>query len=123
MKKQTFGTYVRERRLKLRSKDAAFSLRRVAQRAGIEASFLSKIERGLAPPPSEARIQALAHVLGEDPDALLALAGKVSRDVQTVIRRRAPLLAELIRRLESAPDEFVTRIVRETRGKYGRKEK
>ena len=40
---------------------------------------MSKVERGEAAPPSEAKIVALAHELGEDADVLLAMAGKVSK--------------------------------------------
>jgi hypothetical protein len=40
----------------------------------------SKVERGLVAPPSEATIIRLATDVGEDPDVLLALAGKVGSD-------------------------------------------
>ena len=115
----SFGKYVRKQRLALRDKDASFSLRQVAMGAGLEPSFLSKIERGIAPPPSEAKIKALAKVLGEDPDVLLALAGKVSADLQEVIRKRPALFADLLRQLRHAPDNDVYGMVREARAKYG----
>jgi len=115
-----FGKYVRKQRLALRAEDASYSLRQVAMAAGLEPSFLSKIERGIAPPPSEAKIKALAEALGEDPDVLLALAGKVSADLQEVIRKRPTLFADLLRQLRYAPDEDVTGMVKEARAKYGR---
>ena len=74
-----FGEYVRRRRESRKEQDPAFSLRRLAGRAGVEPSYLSKIERGDQPPPSEDTIRALARELDEDPDVLLALGGKVSR--------------------------------------------
>ena len=110
-----FGSYLRERRLALRAHDPAYSLRRVAERVGIEPAYLSRIERGEVPPPSEATIRRLARELGEDPDVLLALAGKVSRDLQAIIRRRPRLFAELIRTLADAPDHALLRIVREVK--------
>jgi len=110
-----FGDFVRDRREALRSKDARFSVRQVAQRIGVEPSFLSKVERGEVPPPSEARIVALARELGEDPDVLLALAGKVSTDLQEAIRKRPELFAALIRELKDMPDHAVLRVVREVR--------
>ena len=58
---------------------------------------------------------ALAEELDEDPDILLALAGKVSSDLQEVIRKRPKLFADLIRQLRSAPDRAVLRLVREVR--------
>ena len=110
-----FGSYIRERREALRRTDAQLSVRGVAQRIGVEPSFLSKVERGLSPPPSEAKIVALAEVLGEDPDVLLALAGKVSSDLQDVIRKRPELFAALIREVKDMPDHAVLRLVREVR--------
>ncbi len=110
-----FGRHLRAAREALRADDPGFSLRRVAQRIGVEPSYLSKVERGEEAPPSEARIAALADVLGEDTDVLLALAGKVSSDLQEVIRRRPALMAELIRQLKTLPDHAVLRLVREVR--------
>ena len=111
----TFGSHVRDRREALRQSDATFSVRQVAKRIGVEPSFLSKVERGEAPPPSEAKIVALARELGEDADVLLALAGKVSSDLQEAIRKRPELFAAAIRQLKDMPDHAVLRIVREVR--------
>ena len=110
-----FGPFIRSRREELRSSDREFSVRKVAARIGVEPSYLSKIERGEQAPPSEAKIVALAEVLDEDPDVLLAMAGKVSSDLQEAIRKRPQLFAELIRQLRDAPDRAVLRIVREVR--------
>src|SRR5438093_13095930 len=68
-----FGDYIRQRREELRGADPRFSLRRVAASIGVEPSYLSKVERGEQPPPSEETVVALAKELGEDPDVLLAL--------------------------------------------------
>ena len=46
---------------------------------------------------------------------LLALAGKVSGELQAIIRRRPKLFAELIRQLKDTPDDAVLRLVREVR--------
>ncbi len=111
----TFGDYLRERREARRQRDPGFSVRGLAIRIGIEPSYLSKVERGEQPPPGEQTILKLAEALGEDPDVLLALAGKVSSELQGIIRRRPRLFAELIRQLKDAPDHAVLRIVREVR--------
>ena len=103
----------------LLSKDKNYSLRRVALACGLEPSFLSTVERGVTPPPSEVKIKALAAALNEDPDVLLAMAGKVSTDLQEVIRDRPQLFAELLRQLKHAPDRSLTGMVREARAKYG----
>ena len=47
----------------------------------VEPAHFSKVERGLVAPPSEATIIRLATDLVEDPDMLLALAGKVGSDL------------------------------------------
>jgi transcriptional regulator with XRE-family HTH domain len=113
------GRYIRERREKLRKKDQRYSLRQVANRIGIEPSYLSKIERGERVSLSEKKIIALAKELNEDSDVLLALSGKVSSDLQEIIRKRPKLFAQLIRDLKDMPDHAVLRIVREVRdGKW-----
>ncbi len=110
-----FGAYLREVRERRRMSDPRFSLRRVAQRILVQPAYLSQVERGNVAPPSEATIRRLARELGEDPDVLLALAGKVSGDLQAVIRRRPQLFAELLRSLRAAPAHAVLRLVREVR--------
>ena len=110
-----FGRHVREWRESLQRSDRRYSLRQVAQRIGVEPAYLSKIERGEVPPPSEATTVKLAMELGEDPDMLLAMAGKVSSDLQEIIRKRPTLFAELLRELKKAPDRAILRIVREVR--------
>jgi transcriptional regulator with XRE-family HTH domain len=117
--KSSFGDYIRQVREAKRAGESAFSLRKLAQRVGIEPSYLSKIERGEQPPPSETMIVAIARELGEDKDVLLALAGKVSTDLQDAIRKRPKLFAQLIRDLKKLPDHAILRVVREVRdGKW-----
>ena len=110
---ESFGSYVRARREALNAEDKSMSLRQVALRIGVEPAFLSKIERDVAPPPSEAKIVALAQALGEDPDLLLAMAGKVSSDLQAIIRKRPQLIGELLRQLKAQPDHAILSIVRQ----------
>lgn len=114
-----FGQFVRERREARRREDPRYSLRQVAERVGIEPSYLSKVEREQVPPPSEETILRLARELEVDPDLLLALAGKVSSDLKAVIRRRPVLFGEVLRELRDLPDHAVLRVVREVRdGKW-----
>ncbi len=110
-----FGEHIRDLREARRVQDSAFSVRQLAARVGVEPSYLSKVERGVEPPPSEPRILALAAELGEDPDVLLAIAGKVSAELLRVIRARPRLFAHLLREMKDLPDHAVLRIVREVR--------
>jgi transcriptional regulator with XRE-family HTH domain len=109
------GDYIRARREALRAEDPGYSLRQVAERVGIEPSYLSKVERGLGSPPAEETLLRIARDLALDGDVVLALAGKVSADLRETIRRRPQLFAELIRELKDMPDHAVLRLVREVR--------
>lgn len=111
--RSTFGEFLRESRS--RKADASFSVRQLAARVGIEPSYLSKIERDEQPPPGEGTIRKIAAELGEDPDVLLALAGKVPTDLLEIIRARPRLFADLLRELKGMPDSAVLRLVREVR--------
>ena len=111
----TFGGHLRTSRQKLLERDRAFSVRQVAGRIGVEPAYLSKIERDLVPPPSEGVIRRLAAELNEDPDVLLAMAGKVSTDLRDIILQRPRLFADLLRQVEDAPEDAILRIVREVR--------
>ncbi len=107
---------MRERREELQTEDRRrYSLRKVAERVGFEPSYLSKIERGIEPRISEQTAKALARELGEDPDVLLAMTGKVSSDLCGIICKRPKLFGELLRQLKGMPDHAVLRIVREVR--------
>lgn len=111
----SLGGFLRDRRESLRREDRRYSLRQVAERVGIEPSYLSKVERDEVSPPSEETLVRLAREVGVDPDLLLALGGKVSSDLLETIRRRPLLFAELIRELKDLPDHAVLRLVREVR--------
>jgi HTH-type transcriptional regulator, competence development regulator len=111
----SFGEFIRYSRERLREEQAEYSLRKTAQRVGLEPSYLSKIERGDQAPPSEEKIRALAADLRLDADVLLAMAGKVSTDLRQVIMRRPQLFAELLRELKDLPDDAVVRLARQVR--------
>ncbi len=72
----TFGQRIRTLR-----KDLGLSQRELAQRVGIDFTYLSKIENDRSEPPSEAVIKRLALELSADPDDLIVLAGKIPSDL------------------------------------------
>ena len=109
-----FGTYVRDQRRDKQQMDRRFSLRQVAERVGIQPTYLSKIERGELPPPAEQTTLRIAEELGLDGDVLLAMAGKVSRDLREIICERPQLFSKLLREMRAMPDHAVLTLIRET---------
>lgn len=73
------------------------SLRGLARLIEVRPAYLSKIEREIFPPPSEGLIVKIVTNLGEDPDRLLALAGKIPSDVKDMIIQSQGLRAKKIR--------------------------
>jgi HTH-type transcriptional regulator, competence development regulator len=110
-----FGPHVRVSREALAKKGETLSLRLFARELGIEPAYLSKIERGIFPPPSEEVILKIAARLGENPDRLLALAGKVASDIKAVILRRPELVGGLLRELDKEGDSAVQHLLRDVR--------
>ena len=116
---KAFGDHIRQAREALRTGDKSFSLRQVATRVNVEPAYLSKIERNVFPPPSEEVILKLAKELDEDGDVLLAMAGKLSSELQQVILERPKLFADLLREMKAAPDHAILSVVREVKdGKW-----
>lgn len=111
----SFGDHLRRLRESRAEKDPAYSLRQVAARAGVTPAYLSRVERDEVAPPGEETLLRLAADLGEDPDVMLAIAGKVSTDLREAILARPRLFAELIRAARTMPDHAVLRIVREVK--------
>jgi transcriptional regulator with XRE-family HTH domain len=116
----TFGEYIRERRETLNTKALAqsagrrYSLRAVAQAVNVPPSYLSKVEVGQAP-PSDELVMNLASILEVDIDVLMAMAGKVSKELQSIIVQRPEVFGELLRALRDAPEDAILRVVREVR--------
>jgi len=101
------GTVIREKREELLKEDRSYSQLQVSRRIGIEQSYLSKIERGVTTQLSEEKLVALAEILGEDPDYLLALGGKVSGDVLSIIKQRPLLFARLVRDMKNMSEDVI----------------
>ncbi len=82
-KKQTFGAAVRELR-----KEAGLTLRELAEKVNVDFTYLSKIENGTLPPPSQKVIQLLAETLNADKDELFSLAGIIPPDIADILKDR-----------------------------------
>lgn len=82
--------------------------------AGIDFTYLSKIENGRVDPPGEATMRALARALGVDPEDLLARARKMPRDLKRLVAQGTTEKAMLLRRIAQTPmtPERVERMLR-----------
>ena len=112
---KSLGDYIRQLRERRAAADPSFSLRQVAARCGVTPAYLSRVERNDVAPPGEETLVKLAKELDEDPDVLLAMAGKISTDLRTAILSRPQLFAQLIRTIKTMPDHAVLRIVRDVK--------
>lgn len=93
----TFGQHIRDLREAKRAVDPAFSLRQFAQRVGISATFLSKIELGVFDPPKAEHIIKMAELLEVDADELLALANRTDPELEAIIKTEPRAMADLLR--------------------------
>lgn len=111
----SFGPAVRARRL-----EKGLGLRELARKVGMSATYLSKVEREEFKPPAEEKVRAIAEALGDDPDELLALAGKVASDLDHIIRSNAQGMASFLRTaqgLSPAAMRRLTETARKLKGK------
>ncbi|WP_419786900.1 helix-turn-helix domain-containing protein [Pseudodesulfovibrio sp.] len=99
-----FGDYIREKREALRVGNPEFSIRRVAKRIGIHHSYLSKIERGEPASLSEKRVLALAEELGENPELLMVMSGKVPESIRRAVFNDPEWVAEMLDHIRAKPD-------------------
>lgn len=94
------------------------SLTAVARASKMDPSYLFRIEEGVYPPPSKDKVERLAVVLGQNVERMLALAGRIPSDVQTIIERNPEKFAALIRAADMlSPDAFdvlLTRVIEES---------
>lgn len=81
--KRSFGAQLRELR-----KNAGLTLRELAEKVNVNFTYLSKIENGALPPPSEKVVKQLAGVLNYNEDELLTLAGIIPADIAEILKDR-----------------------------------
>lgn len=89
----SFGPRIRQLR-----KEHDLTLRELAERVGIDFTYLSKIENGHGSAPAEDTIRRLARVLDADPEELILLADKLPAAFeQDLLARPEQQVAELYR--------------------------
>ena len=77
---RSFGEMVKKKR-----REAGFSQRELAERAGLDFSYISKIENGRLPPPAADTVVHLCRIMKTPAEELLALTKKLPSEVQQTI--------------------------------------
>ena len=112
----TFGTHLQRCRKALNDQEPWSLLPPQGGRHGWDQSLVSQSDREWETgTPGEKTTLRLAEILGEDPDVLLALGGKVSPELQAIIGKRPKRFADLLRSLKNEPDHAILHLVREVR--------
>jgi predicted transcriptional regulator len=83
-----FGDYIKDLRNKKKEHDNSFSVRGLADKIGLSATYVSKIERGELPASDDA-VYRLAKALEVTPDELFAQAGKIDPNLEKQIAAHA----------------------------------
>ena len=86
MEAQEFGIRIRQLR-----KQSGMTLRELAEKVNIDFTYLSKIENGAVPPPSDKVISKLARALNAGKDELLILAGKIPPELVQILKNKETL--------------------------------
>lgn len=108
-----FGALLRERRLK-----RGYSLRKFAELIHVSPTYLSLIETGKATSrPTADRVRRMAEVLGEDPDAWIAMAGRIADDVKKIILEQPEQIPELLRTVSGLSAEQVRELIDQVKRK------
>jgi transcriptional regulator with XRE-family HTH domain len=94
---KSFGQLVRELRIKNREYS---SLREFAKKVGLSPAYLSRIENGKEPPPSEPIVERLAEALGVDKYELFGYAGRVPTEFLETFRKNPKGMASFMRRVK-----------------------
>jgi transcriptional regulator with XRE-family HTH domain len=76
----SFGEALREAR-----RAAGVSQRELAERVGLDFSYISKVENSRVSPPAADTVVAISRTLGISPEHLLALIGKLPTPVQQTV--------------------------------------
>ena len=103
--RERFGAFIRRER-----EAREIGLRQMAKRIQVSPTYLSKVERAQAPSPVEDKVRAIAAILQCDPDALVAMAGRVPADLAAIIRRRPVEMSALLRTANGLSAEDVARM-------------
>ena len=114
-----FGGLLREKRLV-----KGYSLRKFAELTGVSPTYVSQVEQGKVKyAPAAACVRRMANVLGEDPDELIALAGRVPETLPEVFEQEPRMMATFLREAKGLTATQLQELIDKARKlKEGRKE-
>ncbi|AFY78951.1 MAG: helix-turn-helix transcriptional regulator [Hydrococcus sp. C42_A2020_068] len=102
---QSFGHLIRQAR-----KDKGYSQRELAEKLGLDFTYLSKLENNRADyPPKEEVIRALATHLDLDAEELIFLSGRIPQNDEEVLKQHYKNMPTLFRRMRENP-EFAQKV-------------
>lgn len=109
-KKENFGRFIRRQR-----EAKGIGLREMAEMIGVSPTYLSKIERDEFPPAAEDKVKAIAEIIGDNADELLARAGRVSSDLSAIIRTHPVEIAMLLRTTMGLTTKQISQLANQAR--------
>lgn len=114
-KHKPFGTFLREKRVA-----KGYSLRRFAELLEISPTYLSHVEQGKVDSAVTAKLAHRAAVLlEENPDELIAMAGRVPEDLPKIIQSQPEAMPELLRAAKGLTAEKLKQLVEEAKKMKG----
>jgi len=75
------------------------TLKDVGGMIGVSDSYLSLIERGLMPPPADAKLEALGEVLGYKPEEIYVLAGRLPHEYRRYVQQNTRKVLTSLKRM------------------------
>jgi transcriptional regulator with XRE-family HTH domain len=92
MTPNTFGCHLRQLRI-----ERDITLRDFARQLGVTPTYVSQIEQDYCKPPKAYVVEKMAHILDQDVDEFLTLAGRLPEDLCEVIRNHPASMVTFLR--------------------------
>ena len=110
IKDEEFGAFIRRKR-----QVREIGLREMAKKIGVSPTYLSKVERDEATPPTEEKVQSIAQILGCNADELLAMANRVPSELAGIIKRRPVEMSVLLRTANGLSTQDLDQLARKAK--------
>lgn len=105
-----FGERLRFLRKRAFEEDPSMTLRGLAEKLGIQWSYLQKVETGKVTISERLAVQ-LAEIFGENPDVLFAYARRIQSDLADIIIEKPWVMPQIMRAARSTPEEVLEKTV------------